>query len=108
MAGPPAAAAEPALERDGSSFLIGPVETGPRPLVDIREVAFDPATRTFTLQFARGGGGTLRLDKLDQERIVLDVALIAPVAGAAVRCAALHVRERRQFGRGPRRLARRG
>jgi hypothetical protein len=64
----------------GSSFLIGPVETGPRPLVDIREVAFDPETRTFTLQFARGGGGTLRLDKLDQERIVLDVALDPAVA----------------------------
>jgi hypothetical protein len=64
----------------GSSFLIGPVETGPRPLVDIREVAFDPQTRTFTLQFARGGGGTLRLDKLDQERIVLDVALDPAVA----------------------------
>jgi hypothetical protein len=64
----------------GSSFLIGPVETGPRPLVDIREVAFDPQTRTFTLQFARGGSATLRLDKLDQERIVLDVALDPAVA----------------------------
>jgi hypothetical protein len=64
----------------GSSFLIGPVETGPRPLVDIREVAFDPETRTFTLQFARGGGATLKLDRLDQERIVLDVKLDPPVA----------------------------
>jgi hypothetical protein len=64
----------------GSSFLIGPVETAGRPFVDIREVAFDPATRTFTLQFARGGSATLRLDALDQERIVLDVALSAPIA----------------------------
>jgi hypothetical protein len=64
----------------GSSFLVGPVETSGRPLVDIRDVAFDPATRTFTLNFARGGSATLRLDKLDQERIVLDVALGAPVA----------------------------
>jgi hypothetical protein len=66
----------------GSSFLVGPVETGPRPLVDIREVAFDPETRTFTLQFARGGGATLKLDRLDQERIVLDVRLDPPVADA--------------------------
>ena len=64
----------------GSSFLIGPVETSERPFVDIRDVAFDPETRTFTLNFARGGSATLRLDKLDQERIVLDVALGAPVA----------------------------
>ena len=57
----------------GSSFLIGPVEVDGRPFVDIRDIAFDPATRTFTLNFVRGGSATLRLDKLDQERIVLDV-----------------------------------
>ena len=64
----------------GSSFLIGPVETSGRPFVDIKDVAFDPATRTFTLNFVRGGSATLRLDKLDQERIVLGVGLSAPVA----------------------------
>jgi hypothetical protein len=64
----------------GSSFLIGPVEIEGRPFVDIKDVAFDPATKTFTLNFARGGSATLRLDKLDQERIVLDVALGAPIA----------------------------
>ena len=72
----------------GSSFLIGPIETVGRPLVDIIAVAFEPETRTFTLDFARGGSGTLRLDALDKERIVLDVDLGAPVAGgpfAAVR-----------------------
>ncbi|MSP44873.1 MAG: hypothetical protein EXQ83_03165 [Xanthobacteraceae bacterium] len=63
----------------GSSFLIGPVETAGRPFVDIKDVAFNPETRTFTLNFARGGSATLRLDKLDQERIVLDVTLGAPV-----------------------------
>ncbi len=63
----------------GSSFLIGPVEVEGRPFVDIRDIAFDPATRTFTLKFARGGGATLRLDKLDQERIVLDVNLRAAI-----------------------------
>jgi hypothetical protein len=64
----------------GSSFLIGPVEISGRPFVDIKDVAFDPATRTFTLNFVRGSSATLRLDKLDQQRIVLDVGLSAPVA----------------------------
>lgn len=65
----------------GSSFLIGPVETSGRPIVDIRDVSFDPATRTFTTNFVRGGSATLRVDKLDAERIVLDVNLSAPVTG---------------------------
>jgi hypothetical protein len=58
----------------GSSFLIGPVETAGRPFVDIREVSFDPATRTFRLAFARGGEATLRLDAVDREHIAIDVA----------------------------------
>lgn len=65
----------------GSSFLIGPVEPGARPFVDIKAVAFDPATRSFTLSFARGGSATLRLDTLNEERIALDVALNAPISG---------------------------
>jgi hypothetical protein len=59
----------------GSSFLLGPIENEGRPLVDIREVIFDPETRTFRLSFMRGGAGTVRLRTLDQERIVLEVAL---------------------------------
>jgi hypothetical protein len=65
----------------GSSFLVGPVETTGRPLVDIREVAFDPPTRTFRTLFARGGAATVRLEAIDQERIVLDVGLDPPVTG---------------------------
>jgi hypothetical protein len=64
----------------GSSFLIGPVETERRPFVDIKEVAFDPETKTFRLDFVRGGSATLRLKSLDQDRIALDVSLSAPVA----------------------------
>ncbi len=63
----------------GSSFLIGPVEEQGRPLVDLKDVAFDPASRTFSLSFARGGGATLRLDTLDHERIALEVTLQPPV-----------------------------
>jgi hypothetical protein len=64
----------------GSSFLVGPVESEGRPIVDIRDVSFDPGTRTFTTNFVRGGSATLRVDKLDAERITLDVSLSAPVA----------------------------
>ena len=91
----------------GSSFLVGPVEVEGRPFVDIHEISFDPATRTFTTKFARGGGATLRLDKLDQERIVLDVTLGQTIDNAAaVRGAALDVRHRRQLRRRLHRLAR--
>ena len=93
----------------GSSFLIGPVETEGRPLVDIRDIAFDPATRSFRLNFARGGAATLRLDALDQERIVLDVGVEAADCGrASVRGAALDVRHRGQCRRRAGRLAREG
>jgi len=64
----------------GSSFLVGPVDMKRRPLVDIKNIAFDPATRAFRLDFARGGAATLRLDSLDQERIALDVKLDEPIS----------------------------
>jgi hypothetical protein len=64
----------------GSSFLIGPVETQGRPFVDIRDVAYDPATKSLRLGFARGGAAVVRLQTLDQERIVLEVTLEAAVA----------------------------
>jgi hypothetical protein len=63
----------------GTSFLIGPIEHEQRPFVDIKEVVFDPVTRTFRLAFTRGGSATLRIETLDIERQVLDVTLDAPV-----------------------------
>jgi hypothetical protein len=65
----------------GSSFLVGPVESAGRPLVDIRDVTFDPDIRSFRLTFARGGTATVRLDTLDQQRIALDVGLDPVAAG---------------------------
>jgi hypothetical protein len=64
----------------GSSFLIGPIETAGRPFVDIRDIAFDPATRSFRLAFARGGEATLRLDAVDREHIALEVKFDRAVA----------------------------
>lgn len=63
----------------GTSFLVGPVETDGRPIVDIAAMAFDPESKTFSFDFVRGGKGTLRLARLDQERIELEVAFDRPV-----------------------------
>ena len=65
----------------GSSFLIGPVEVEGRPIVKIREVAFDPKTRTFTLAFERGGSATVKMAKTDQNRHALEVAFDRAIDG---------------------------
>jgi hypothetical protein len=65
----------------GSSFLLGPVEVEDRPIVKIKEVAFAPKSRTFTLAFERGGSATVAMTKVDEVRHVLDVAFDAPIAG---------------------------
>ncbi len=66
----------------GSSFLIGPIETGGRPFVDISAITFDPDQATFRLEFVRGGTAKLRVKTLGRERIALDVALSASIAAA--------------------------
>jgi hypothetical protein len=58
------------------------------PLIGIKDMAYDPETKTFTELFARGGSATLRVEKLDDERIVLDVNL-SQSAGAQRPFAAL-------------------
>ncbi len=65
----------------GSSFMVGPIEFKERPFVDIKEIVFDPDTKTFRLSFTRGGSATLRVATLDEERQVLDVTLDPPVGG---------------------------
>lgn len=62
----------------GSSFQIGPLEIqdgpgGARPIVSIKDIAFDPETRAFTLNFTRGGSATVTVKTIDQDRIALDV-----------------------------------
>jgi hypothetical protein len=59
----------------GSSFLVGPVEMTGRPFVDIKDIAFDPATLTFRLAFARGGGASLHVAGVDEERLALEIRL---------------------------------
>jgi hypothetical protein len=65
----------------GSSFLIGPVEVATRPVVAIRDITFDPNTRTFTLDFARGGSATVTMAAVDAHRHRLDVAFTPPITG---------------------------
>jgi len=75
------------LSAYGSSFLIGPVEDiaapdgGTRPAVNIKLVDFDPKTKTFTLDFARGGEATVAISKIDRRHQIIDVAFDAPIAG---------------------------
>lgn len=63
----------------GSSFLVGPVEEDGRPVVNLKEIAFDPKTMSFRVQFAEGGTATLAVVKLNRERITLDVTLDRPI-----------------------------
>lgn len=58
----------------GSSFLVGPVIEGERPLVEIAEVRFDPANRTFYLAFESGSHASVRVTELDDTHTVLAVS----------------------------------
>jgi hypothetical protein len=64
----------------GSSLLIGPVETDVRPIVRLKEVAFDPKTLRFTLTFARGGSATITMANVTSSRHTLDIAFEKPLA----------------------------
>ncbi len=63
----------------GSSFLFGPIEQEGRPVVNIREIEFDPKTLSFRLSFKDGNAGTLRLADVDENRMVLDAVLDKPI-----------------------------
>jgi hypothetical protein len=63
----------------GSSFLLGPVEVQERPIVAIRDIAFDPESRTFTLNFKRGGSAKIILSAIDEDRLALDVRFDGPL-----------------------------
>ena len=65
----------------GSSFLIGPVEVEGRPIVRIKEIAFDPKARTFTLAFERGGAATVKMASTDRNRHTLEVMLDKAIDG---------------------------
>jgi hypothetical protein len=65
----------------GSSFLVGPVEFDQRPVVNLKDVAFDPASMTFTLTLAKGGKASVAVKALNEERQTLDVTFDQPISG---------------------------
>jgi hypothetical protein len=66
----------------GSSILIGPVETeGGRPIVKLASIDFDPATMAFQVTFEGGGKAKIAIDKLDRDRLRLDVTFDRSAAG---------------------------
>ncbi|MGE3914512.1 MAG: hypothetical protein AB7F78_02340 [Hyphomicrobiaceae bacterium] len=65
----------------GTSFLVGPVETDIRPIVKLREVAFDPQAKRFTLAFEQGGSATLTLAEVTRDRHTLDIAFDRAITG---------------------------
>jgi hypothetical protein len=65
----------------GSSFLIGPVEVEGRPIVKLKEVAFEPKSRAFTLAFERGGSAVVKMAKVDRNLHALDVTFDRAIDG---------------------------
>ncbi len=65
----------------GSSVLIGPVVEAGRPVVELQEIVFDPARRTFDVSFKAGGGARIAMSEVGDQRNVLDVTFETPVAG---------------------------
>jgi hypothetical protein len=77
----PKAPAGMATTAFGSSFLLGPIEQEGRPIVRIKEIVFDPPSKTFTLHFERGGTAVIKLAQVDQNRHRLDVTFDKPTDG---------------------------
>ena len=73
---PPAHLADTAY---GSSFLIGPIEAGARPVVELSSIDFDPVARRFDLVFARGGRGSLQVEDIAIGQAVLRIRLDPPI-----------------------------
>lgn len=57
----------------GTSFLIGPVETQHRPIVDISRLEIDPKAKLFRMKFVRGGSAELKVSAVDRRHVTLDV-----------------------------------
>jgi hypothetical protein len=65
----------------GSSFLVGPVEFDQRPVVNLKDVAFDPKSMAFTLTLAGGGKANVAVRALNEERMTLDVTFDQAISG---------------------------
>jgi hypothetical protein len=64
----------------GSSVLFGPVERGGgRPYVGIKQVVFDPPSRSFRLDFDAGGSATVKLLAIDDHACTISVSFAGPL-----------------------------
>jgi hypothetical protein len=59
----------------GSSFLMGPVETDGRPVVNIASITIEPEPLAFHLRFADGGRAVVKVDEISEKRTALDVTM---------------------------------
>ena len=59
----------------GWSFLVGPVEVQERPIVALKEIAFDPRHEDLHADFARGGSAKMWIETIDRSASSLDVTL---------------------------------
>jgi hypothetical protein len=66
----------------GSSFLLGPVEQGNRPVVDIASIRIVPKPLTIHLRFVGGGSAVAKVSEISRTRTALDVRLSSPTANA--------------------------
>ncbi|WP_156315903.1 hypothetical protein [Pseudomonas sp. Pf153] len=62
----------------GSSFLVGPIKETSRPVVDLLKVQFNPASRTFELNYQDGSHGSMKIVEINQQRAVLDYSHSRP------------------------------
>lgn len=58
----------------GSSFMVGPVDIEGRPIVALKNLKFDPANKTFAMDFKSGGSAQLVVSMIDSDKQVLDVS----------------------------------
>jgi hypothetical protein len=66
----------------GSSFLLGPVEQGSRPVVDIASIRIVPKPLAIHLRFVGGGSAVAKVSEISRTRTALDVRLSSPTANA--------------------------
>ena len=83
----------------GSSFVVGPIEEeAGRPVVNFKEIAFDPKTKTFTMTYTDGSSGTSEdVDTRRQPHGPRCRSLEAGRRGKSFRRVALDVRHRIQL-----------
>jgi hypothetical protein len=56
----------------GSSFLVGPIREGLRPVVELTRLEFVPERMSFLVDYQDGSHGEMHVAKIDRERLVLE------------------------------------